>query len=449
VLKGSYKLDYSFNATEDLDIFVLPCDTSVFFRICSDLNFIYLENVPVLRENYTRDLYYFDADSNRRYHLHVHTQLNFGSSITPGFNLNFENLLITQRRLDIVYNLFILPPELELLLLAARKKYQNGKRWMLNTETYDYLKLLRKVHNENHSNIEYIKENFSYSTFAYVNKVLNHGDLNVGFEFKLSKIKTLPTYIYVARVFLKIWKFLFGSSLSGSRRIPFKGKSIVLVGIDGCGKSSSIETLMSFFNEFMDVEKVTLGSGRSGASWIRRIIFFFFGSKAFLKGHKGTRNFENEARKEISMIYAFWVWLCLLDKSKNLKKLNLALLKGKLVLVDRWIQSIDLNFADAPRFNLYTSSKGFLGFVARYEEEIFKRAADIIPSEVILLNISPENSLLRKPHDLTMNQAKRNADNMMNFKWTKISKLTVVDANSSHENVVKSITTIIFNNLKK
>lgn len=449
VFKGSYKLDEPYSGNGDLDIFVMPCDTSEFIRLAQNIGFVYLENVAIFRENYTRDLFYFDSESTIKYHLHLHTQINFGNKITSNINYNIEDLLLKKKDLDTDFNLFILPPELDLILIGARKKHQKGKNWIKKKE---FKKVLNKIiikYKKNNTDILYLKEYFSNSIFESVFKILNEENLEEKFKLNTFKYRKIPNFIFLARFFHKVFKKFFGLSFIGTRRIPFAGKSIVLVGIDGSGKSSSMDLLNAFFSKFMDVEKVTLGSGQSGASWIRRIIFFIFGTKAFLKGHKGTRNFENKNKnKKISFLYSIWVLLCLFDKYKNLKKLHLSLLQGKLVLVDRWIQDIDLNFADAPRLNLYIKQKGFVGFVARYEKEIFKKSSLIIPSEIIILDITAENSLIRKPDDLTLEQAKNNSKNMINFNWSEIANTSVINANLSKDKVLKSLISIIFKSLK-
>ena len=88
VFKGSYRLDEPYSGNGDLDIFVMPCDTSEFIRLAQSINFVYLENVVIFTENYTRDLFYFDNESTNKYHLHLHTQINFGNKITSNINYN-------------------------------------------------------------------------------------------------------------------------------------------------------------------------------------------------------------------------------------------------------------------------------------------------------------------------------------------------------------------------
>jgi len=210
-----------------------------------------------------------------------------------------------------------------------------------------------------------------------------------------------------------------------------------------------MELLICFFSKFMDVERVALGSGQSGASALRKLIFLVFCTKAFLKGHKGTRydKSQNE-KKKLSILYVLWIFLCLLDKNKNLDKLRKAVISGKLVLVDRWIQDIDLKFADAPRLSLYKDEKGILGLVARFEESIFRKSALMQPSQIVVLDISARNSVLRKPEDLTLEQAERSAKDMLNFKWSEIAPTTVVDGNLNQEEVLKSLTSIIFSSFR-
>lgn len=445
VFKGSYKLELPYSGTGDLDIYVMPYHAEKFISIANSLGFVYLENNRFFFENYTRDLFYYDYEVKLKFHVHLHSQINFGNKISSNLNFNIENLLLNKRILDEQFNIYIIPPELELILLGARKKYRKGKNWLKQRGVQKVLERIIKQYQKTPSDISYLETHFSSPIYQSVNKVLNERDLNVNFRFETFQYRNIPNFIFLLRLIHKIIFKFSRISIFGKRRLPYYGKSFIFVGIDGSGKSTSIDLLHDYFKKFMEVEKISLGSGKSGASLIRKIIFSIFGTKAFLKGHKGTRNFENNnEKKKISLIYAIWILLCLFDKHKNLKKLKRSLLKGKLVLVDRWIQDIDMNFADAPRLNLYLQEKGFVGFVSRYEKALFKKSSFIIPDEIIILNVTAENSLLRKPHDLTYDQASNNSKAMLSFNWDKISNKTIINANLSREEVLNDLIGEIF-----
>ena len=391
VFKGSYKLHKPFCGDGDLDLFVLSTGghASCLIKIAQKLGFVLLEKPPSFRENYTLDLFYYDKHKNTHFHLHLHTQLNFGNKIASNLNINVHSLLVEKRVFSKVYNLYILPPELDLLLLGARKEYQYGNKWFKKTTLNEEINSIRNAFNES-KNIDYLSHHFSKETKKFISNLLLKTD-NVEFHsLKRYLFKyRINTRLLIVRIIHKVFEKGLGISLLGKRYVPFKGKLVVLLGIDGSGKSTSIKHLKTYFEKILTVRDITLGSGQSGASIIRRIIFSIFGTKAFLKGHKKTRN--NRKSKK-SILYVLWILLCLRDKVKNLNKLHKSLLRGELILVDRWPQSLDLGFADAPRLVAHTKESGFVGWVARYEELVFKKISCFYPDKLIILNVSPENS---------------------------------------------------------
>ena len=455
IFKGSYKLEKPFSGDGDLDLFVSSIDAGELISIAEKIGFILLENTPIFNENFMKDLFYYDSKQDKKFHLQIHTQLNFGNRIASDLNLNLEIFLLKNRIKSEEFNLYILPPELDLILLKYRKHYQYGKSWYKRESFREQLVKIQTEHKKKNNNLDYLKEAFNNEECLFIqNLLLNREKISSKLNLKkkpiLFKYRRFVNRVFILRVFYKVFYKITKHSLVGKRRIPFAGKVVVLVGIDGSGKSSSMNHLVNIFSKIVDVEKITLGSGQSGASLIRRIIFYIFGTNAFLNGHKGTRNSENrkDNKKRISFVYALWIYLCTRDKRSNISKMHKAFLKGKLIFVDRWIQEIDLNFADAPRLNRYREEKGFVGYVARFEQFYFDQIKLFKPDQIILLNITPETSVIRKPKDLTLEQAKRSALNMINFPWINIGKVKIIDANVSHEKVLKEISKSVWNVLK-
>mgnify|MGYP003318349925 CR=1 FL=1 len=96
----------------------------------------------------------------------------------------------------------------------------------------------------------------------------------------------------------------------------------------------------------------------------------------------------------------------------------------------------------------HTNECGFTGWVARYEERVFKKITYFSPDKLIILNISPENSVLRKPKDLTLEQAKTHSKMMIDFNWRAFGDTVIIDANKPQDRVLLSLVEEVWEVLK-
>src|SRR5699024_8610980 len=77
---------------------------------------------------------------------------------------------------------------------------------------------------------------------------------------------------YLYRIYTEFNRRIRKDYSSGRRTLPNGGMIITFVGIDGSGKSSGIERIRHFFGKHMNVQTNFLGSGKSGAGFMRRMI---------------------------------------------------------------------------------------------------------------------------------------------------------------------------------
>lgn len=452
VLKGSYNLESAFNGIGDLDLFILPEKILIFEDQLREFGFVFFESVPLFQENYSKDYFYHCTISNTTYHIHLHTQLTFGNTITPNQNLGIERLFIKKRVLSEKYNIYILPPELDLFFLNERKTLIHGENWFKRAEYKN--ELLELCNSYQNFDLSYLEDLFDINTKLNIEMFLKKFTLsseNLSLSQKKYSFnhKNLFTFKYLFRVFNKIFLKIFNLNLSGKRRFPFKGKIFVIVGMDGSGKSSSVDYIYNQFNKIVDIQKITLGSGKSGAAFYRRLIFFVFGNRAFSKNHISIRGKKSNEPKKIKLLYSLWIFLCLLDKWTNLKKLKKSVLEGKICLVDRWPQDLDKDFSDAPRMQNIINKNFVNTQIAKFEKYIYKDIKSLYPDKIIILNIKPEVSLIRKPNELTLVQASEALKKFTSFNWGSIGPFEFVDANKEQTYVLSCINKIIWKNFSE
>ena len=166
-----------------------------------------------------------------------------------------------------------------------------------------------------------------------------------------------------------------------------------------------------------------MGNGKSGASWYRKLIFNFYGTK--FKNSK-----VGESTKKTSTFYALWILLCLFDKENNLKKKAIkARANGNLVLSDRWPQNKIAGTFDGARLDFEMSKNFIVRYVQKRELKFLKLSKLIAPDLVIKLKIDPEVSIIRKPNELSLTEAKSNSSILDKLVWNEC-RHDVIDANN-------------------
>jgi len=230
----------------------------------------------------------------------------------------------------------------------------------------------------------------------------------------------------------------------GRRKIITGGKIIAIVGIDGSGKTTTLSYIERFFAIQMNISRVFLGNGKSGASWYRKILFSVYGTKKKVKN--GNIESQSGTRSKVSWLYALWILVCLFDKEKNLKKVISGKANGSLVLSDRWPQTEFAGTFDGPRINVKNPTNRIVKYVKKREEKFLNFASLIKPDLIIILKVSPDVSMKRKPGELSLEEAQRNSSLLNNMNWGN-SKLVEVDADLSANQVNKNVKHAIWKEL--
>jgi thymidylate kinase len=250
-------------------------------------------------------------------------------------------------------------------------------------------------------------------------------------------LKYFINYIFI--LIKLIWKKIM--KRKGQKTLANRGLVVAFVGIDGSGKSSAIERVNKKISEHFDVQTISLGSGVSGASWYRKLAFKVFGTKAKFKSHVKNRSSKN-AVKKYPWYYTLWLMICLYDKKNAVLKGVQAARSGSIVLCDRWLQTEIENFTDSPRINKKSAITYLTKKLYNLEQEVFSLTKVHKPDLIFRFDVSPENSVLRKPNDLTLEQAIHASQKIKDIVWGGV-KVISIDANDSIENVDGSLSEAI------
>ena len=236
---------------------------------------------------------------------------------------------------------------------------------------------------------------------------------------------------------------------SGRRRIPTGGVLVAFIGMDGSGKTSAVRRMERLFSKQVNVERVFLGNGRSGAPWYRRIVFSLLGSRARWKGHKALKKDRKAGKASgVPWYYAAWMLVCTSDKEKNLQRAIAAKANGSLVLSDRWPQRQVPAVCDGPRIAGMEELTGLARLAALREARLFDRATAVKPDLIVRLTVSPEVAMKRKPGEFTREESAEGSRLLASITWDGI-RVVDVDADAPMDQVDHAIRSAIWEGLRR
>lgn len=391
-------------------------------------------------------------ESGKWVHIHLHFILNLGDRWVKAYRFPIEKEMLSRALYIDEYNTYIVNPYDELMLFCLRMSLKYHSPFHHKGICEELLFLKDKCKNANlayedfHQYFKSIGLILEYilSTEKLNKRKLNslsHGiarELSIFRRFGFIKFKYLSLKRKIYRYYIEFRRRKLSNFATGRRAIPTGGKIIAIVGIDGSGKTSTLSYIEKLFAIQMNVCKVFLGNGKSGASWYRKIIFSIYGTKAKTNSSQGSSGSNPLKKQKVTWYYALWILVCLFDKEKNLKLAISAKSNGSLVISDRWPQQEVVGTFDGARINVDNPKNWIVKYVKKREQKFLLLASLIKPDLIIRLRVSPETSLIRKPDDLTLDQAIRNSQLLNDIEWGN-TKLVDIDADQSIEEVNKAV----------
>jgi len=390
-------------------------------------------------------------------HLHLHYNLNLGDRWVKAFHFPIEKKVLSRSLYLEDIKTKIVNPYDELMMLCLRMclKFKNPFNDKLIKEEMLFIKANITASTDDYNDYYEVLPNLK----LLIDTILNNSSIDFNKLNKISKSVTkeliafrrfnLFTFKYLSlkrkvyRYYVEFRRRFIKEFSVGRREISNGGKIIAIVGIDGSGKTSVVSEMQYFYSRQMNVTRVFLGNGQSGASWYRKLIFNFYGTK-FKNSKEGKFT-----KKRTSTFYALWILLCLFDKENNLKKAIKARANGNLVLSDRWPQNKISGTFDGARLDFEMSKNFIVRYVQNRELKFLKLSKLISPDLVIKLKIDPEVSVIRKPNELSLAEAKSNSSILDELVWNECRHDVIVandDFITVSESVKQKIWKLITNN---
>ncbi len=138
--KSNEHLSASLKGILDLDVLVDRRDSRRLVRVLTEVEFKRFTDVG---RGYPgiQDYLGFDAGTGTLSHLHVHYQLTLGEKFLKGYRLPWEEVALTTRTLDAEHGIYVIDPNLEVLLLVTRAALKlRARDYLLAAAGYRYMR---------------------------------------------------------------------------------------------------------------------------------------------------------------------------------------------------------------------------------------------------------------------------------------------------------------------
>lgn len=453
IWKGVNKIEDAFMGLEDLDILVSRSDLYKAEELASKFGFVKV-NSPNYKADTGVEDFLFLSEEGKWFHLHVHYQAVFGNGVIRDYHIPLESYLLSRSIKNIKYDIKVICPEDDLCFFLLRHLVRKSKLIgfvNFDAELKDLLKFYQAENLTFDNSDIFPEEIFRYLKLEDKTKESIKDLRRIVLEkLKFNKQEKDALYFWnipfntINHTLSKIAGKYFPQTLDRKKSLNDGGRLIAFVGIDGSGKSSAIERLEKVLGKQLNTSSISLGSGVSGASWYRKLAFNIFGNKAKFKGHIDLRNNDRNTikKKNYPWYYKLWLIICLIDKKNSLRNGTTQKARGSVVLSDRWLQNQLAGKLDGRRTTNMKRAGVFFKSLVGLEESIFAAANRNKPDLIVRFDVSPENSVLRKPNDLNLEQANSAIKLLDSIKWAGVP-LAKVDANKTMEEVDKQLVNAI------
>lgn len=419
--KSARRLSETFDGRSDLDLLVKRTDRHRATKILVECGFKHAPDAPGRDDPVIMSFLGYDEACGAILHAHVHFRLIIGPSLFKNFRLPCESSFLARSRLSPAFNLRVLAPADEALLLFIRAHVESNaidpvqlrrKKAIAQKFRDDFAALALSLEPEMVR--QSASEIFSADLAAEISNAMaasdpmaRRADIAGRIKSELSAYRTCNGAESACRVAARTAKFLFGASnrrslhlpRSWGRRAPGGGVIIAFVGVDGSGKSTAAAMVRTWLGPEMDVLSAYFGTGDGQASSLLRPFKALAQIAARLvktkpKGASHGRISDRPPGPLYSLLFAIWALAVAADKRHKLILAQRAARRGFVVVADRYPQNEIRGFNDGPLLHRLQSAPDWL---KRFEAAIYIRAHRAPPDLVVKLHVGPDTVARREP----------------------------------------------------
>lgn len=425
--KSNIRLEDSLQGKTDLDLLVSRDQSEALKQILLEQNIKQI--TPPTGQQYPGMEHYlgFDPSSGKLFHLHIHYQLVLGEEYIKNFRLPLEKVFLENTRT--IHGVNAPVPELEAGLLAIRvllkyrtrdaikdvlaikspgikRAFRDEIKWLLGQTN---LKEIREVL-ENLAPI--LPAEIILELLTKVNDAPRSGIKFYLLQKRLRKaIHTYQrdnTFSATAHYFQKLWarrKSFRKDSPSTGLRLPQGGITIAMLGADGSGKSTLSKEITKWLSWKLDVKNFYLGSKQPSAmsKYLYLVYRIARRTQRTAAHHLKDNNPITKLSAEIRDLFLYLHYLSIgRDRILRYETGSRHATDGSVVVFDRFpVSSFNAtknnHILDGPHIQELSSAKSdsMSKQLSDAEQQIYRKIEP--PDAMILLNVSPEVSIQRKP----------------------------------------------------
>ena len=442
--KSNQRLHTFVNGKEDLDLLFREEDKDIVLSLMYKLGARKFEAIPLGKYIYIYDFLIVDDDGDL-IHFHLHFGLDIGEKGIKRYRLPFVNSVLESRIRSNPNRVWVPAYSYELLLLLLRLTLRFSPIVYLK---YKWVKSSYKIEKKANGEFEWLRKRVSFFEFEKV--VIKHFDDKVIIEclMDLYTEDITATKILILRSALSCkrlewmkksddyvnYKFIVArlkvnrirrimSSMPSKRVSAFAGRTVVILGSDGAGKSTLVKNLYQSFSRKIDVYNLYMGLP------------------------KPSKSNNPLLAKLFRRLGLFPLWNVIVKRSNISKAYKLKSL-GALILCDRFPQHYNEGVMDGPLLNRWSkSSNPIKMYFSRLEYDLFEEMADTKIDLVVKLIVDSETSARRGKHSLKM--AKHKTSILSDLRFPNAKQTIELDASEMCEEQVAILASIAIWNLYK
>jgi thymidylate kinase len=460
--KSNVRLGQGLNGRTDLDLLVDPQHSPVFRQILSQYHVKPLQAAPGKAYPGIENHLGFDPATGKLFHLHVHYQLILGEQFVKNYHLPLEEQIFAS--VCMPQGIFVPLPALELIILCVRAllKYRDRDvvkdmlsirspglpahvgeeiEWLWQQTSWEEIAETLKI-------AEFISEETIFAFLQIARSQARDGWQL--FRLRRQMQRALRPYQRQSQLrasliyFRELWRQRKTSPKS-RMTLDCGGRTLALIGADGAGKSTMCQLLTDWLSWKLDVRLYYLGSKQpSRRSQLLYLLFRMARrSQRTVSGWLGPSSPPAQWLAQLRQILRYSHHLSIGRDRLHSYKESRAKAAAAIVIYDRYPLAALL---DGPKIYLNGNATSLGRVFASAEQSIYRQIGP--PEHYVLLNVSPDVSLQRKPdHDRTAVTAKARFLNQFAVALEREAdsvNLVPINADRPFEEVVRQLKTAVW-----
>ena len=410
-----------------------------------------------------------DEATGRMVHLHLHYRLTLGQKYLKGYRLPWEAEMLATRRRAEQYDIDVISPEAELLLLLVRDALKRRLRSRIAAGIG-----LRSKKDDFGREFAWLVERADRAAVLSLGlrligpgvedcltRLIDKGGRQEDRQFFARKVrpalKKYRTYGSVTAAILAatreiVWilgglsRKRFRWAFPLRRVTPRGGIVVAFLGSDGSGKSSLSADAIFWLGGKLDVVPIYFGSGDGPGSLLRLPMQF---ARRLLQrggvggsGDSGNREGWRGTLRNIALVP--WALSLSLEKHGKHKKMVRARNRGLVVICDRYPQDQVKGFNDGLLLSHLSGSRSrMLKSFAAWEAKPYREAHRQAPDIVIKLLASPQVALSRRP-EMSIDEIDRRIRAVRAMRFPPTTSVVEIDADRPLDEVVRTVRSLIW-----